>query len=194
MKKELKILLFLSAIVNLAGGMLGPIYAVFVEQIGGNILTAGWAIALFSIATGVFIILLGKWEDRFRNKEALVVAGYSLNVVGFIGYLFITHPMQLFLIQIIFALAEAIVTPAFDGLYSSLLDRGRFASEWGMWEGTYYIVTAVAAFIGSGIAYLFGFGALFVFMAAISLGGVSMGSFLLIREGRVRKQSRAALI
>ena len=43
MQRELKILLASSMLIQLATGMFGPIYAVFVEQIGGNLLTAGTA-------------------------------------------------------------------------------------------------------------------------------------------------------
>ena len=43
MKRKLKILLMASALLMLAGGLFGPIYAVFVEQIGGDLLTAGGA-------------------------------------------------------------------------------------------------------------------------------------------------------
>ena len=50
MQRKLKILLFASALFMLAGGLFGPIYAVFVEEIGGDLLTAGGAYAAFSIA------------------------------------------------------------------------------------------------------------------------------------------------
>lgn len=40
MKKGIKVLLISDAWINLAVGMIGPIYAIFVDEIGGGILDA----------------------------------------------------------------------------------------------------------------------------------------------------------
>ncbi|MBU2639985.1 MAG: hypothetical protein KKG75_04770, partial [Nanoarchaeota archaeon] len=75
MDKELKILLMTSALFILAGGLFGPIYAVFVEEIGGDLLTAGAAYSVFAIVTGGIIFFLAKWEDKVKHQEKLVVFG-----------------------------------------------------------------------------------------------------------------------
>lgn len=182
MKKELKVLLAVSAMFTLAGGLFGPIYAVFVEQIGGDLLDAGGAYAAFSIATGVLIFILGRWEDHVKHMEKLIIIGYLLNVFGFVGYLLIRNPMDLFLVQILFGISAAINTPAYDGLYSKLMDRGRYASEWGMWESQYYIIGAVAAVSGGFLAEMYGFAFLFQIMLGISIIGF-LFTLLLLRKG-----------
>ncbi len=183
MKRELKVLLMISAMFTLAAGLFGPIYAVFVEQIGGNLLDAGGAYAAFSIATGVLILIIGRWEDRVKHTEKLIVVGYLLNVFGFIGYLLIRNPIDLFLVQIVFGISAAVTTPAYDGLYSKLLDRGKYASEWGMWESQYYIVGAIAAVTGGFLAEVYGFAFLFKIMLGISIIGF-LFTLLLLRKGR----------
>jgi len=132
MKRQLKILLITSALFNLAAGLFGPIYAVFVEDIGGDLLTAGAAYAAFSIGAGVLIFLLSKWENRVKHKERCIVAGYILSCIGFGGYLFVKAPVHLFMVQIILGLGEAVTTPAYDGVYSRFLDKGKFVFEWGL--------------------------------------------------------------
>ena len=181
MQRELKILLLSSALFILAGGLFGPIYAVFVEEIGGDLLTAGSAYAAFAIAAGVLIFFLSKWEDHVKHQEKLVVIGFVFSCIGFLGYLFIRQPWHLFVVQIIFGLGEAVGTPAYDGLYSRNLDKGKFVSEWGMWESMQWIVTAVAAAAGGLLANLYGFRFLFGIMFIVSLIGL-ITSALLIKK------------
>lgn len=182
MQRELKILLWSNALFALAAGMFGPIYAVFVEQIGGDLLTAGGAYAAYSIAAGILIFFIGRWEDHIRHQEKLVVGGFALSCLGFLGYLLIQTPFDLFIVQMILGLGQAIVTPAFDGLYTKHLDKGRFASEWGLWESSNYIVVATAAVIGGYLANVFGFRFIFVIMFFISLIGLAVSVMLLQRK------------
>ena len=61
-------------------------------------------------------------------------------------------------------IAQAVMTPAGDALYTVHMDHGKFASEWGIWEGLYYIAEGSFAFLGGVIAKYVGFSTLFVTM------------------------------
>ena len=182
MRKELKILLTTNALFVLAAGLFGPIYAVFVEEIGGDLLTAGSAYAAFAIAAGVLILIIGRWEDRVKHQEKLVMLGYALSCLGFVGLLFVREPIHLFIVQVMFGIGEAVLAPAYDGLYSKNLDRGKAASEWGFWEGTERIVMAVAAFVGGFLASVYGFRFLFLVMLGFSVIGLFVSGLLLKRK------------
>lgn len=191
MKQTIKILLLSSFFINLAAGLFGPLYAVFVLQIGGDLLTAGVAYAGFSIALGIMIFFLGSWEDRVKHQEKLIIISRVLSVIGFFGYLFIRNPVDLFFVQIIFGLAEAIIVPAYDSLYSRNLDKGKAASEWGVFESTRAIVLGAAAVAGGFLAQEYGFSMLFSLMAVISL--FSLAASLLFyyhSPPKVRKRSK----
>ena len=179
MNKSLKILLFTSFFLNLAAGFLGPIYAVFVEKIGGDLLTAGLSFAIFSITSGILIYLLSKWEDHVKHQEKLIIFSRALSIIGFIGYLLINNPIHLFIVQVIFGIATSIGTPAFDSIYSKNLDKGKFASEWGLWESMYAITVGIAAIIGGYIAQNFGFQILFITMLIMSIISFILSLFLL---------------
>jgi len=181
MKRQLKILLLSSGFFTLAGGLIGPIYAMFVEEIGGDLLAAGSAFAAFSIAAGLLIFFVSRWEDHVKHQERLVILGWGLCCLGFYGYMLVERPWHLAVVQVIFGIGTAVNTPAYDGLYSKYLDKGRFASEWGAWESMYYIVTAVAALMGSAVADIYGFGGLFKLMFFLSLVGFGI-SLLLLRH------------
>jgi uncharacterized membrane protein len=69
MNRILKTLLFADSFSILALGMFGPIYAIFVERIGGYILDAGGAYAAFAIASGVFIFLISRRETMSDTRK-----------------------------------------------------------------------------------------------------------------------------
>jgi len=189
MHQELKKLLFSSSLFILAGGLFGPIYAVFVQNIGGDLLTAGTAYAIFSIVAGVLMFVISKWEDHVKHQEKLVVIGYGLACLGFLGYLFVKKPIDLFMVQIIFGISTAISSPAYDGLYSQHLDKGKFASQWGLWEGMDWVVTGIAALLGGFLASMYGFHSLFMLMFIISLVGL-VCSFSLLKKKRKKSHNK----
>ncbi len=179
MKRGLYFLLAADAWANLALGMLGPIYAIFVEEIGGDILDASWAYFAFTFTSGVMIYLIGRWEDRVKHKEKLIVGGYALTAIGALGYMFVDSQTSLIIVQVVLGIATAILNPAFDALYSHYVIKENETSNWGAWEGMGYIVAAIAAIIGGYTAHTFGFTALFVIMFVAALTGaiISLGLF-----------------
>ena len=178
MHHELKVLNLASSFFLFASGLFGPIYAVFVEEIGGGLITAGLAYSIFSIAAGVLTFLISRWEDHVKQKEKLVVAGYFLASIGFLGYLLIRNPLDLYIVQIIFGISTAVRLPAFYGVYSKHLDHGKSTSEWGILESMAWIVTGVSAIVGAFLANLYGFKTLFLIMFIISLFSFIASLFL----------------
>jgi MFS family permease len=182
MKRELKILNTVSAMFTFASGLLGPIYAVFVQRIGGDLVATGGAYAAFAIVGGVFLFLLSRWEDRVHHQEKIMVAGFALGCIGFLGYLFVQSPLQLLLVQATLGIALAIRAPVFDSIYSRHLELGHYTSEWGVWESLSLIVTGASAAIGSVIAETFGFPALFIAMFCVSFAGFLVSTSLMLAK------------
>ncbi|MBT3582277.1 MFS transporter [Candidatus Woesearchaeota archaeon] len=178
MKKQLKILLAADSFFVLAAGLFGPIYAVYVQQIGGDLLTAGGAYSAFAFTSGILIYLIGKWEDHVKHLDKLLIASYALSCFGFVGYLLIQRPLHLFAVQIVFGIAGAINKPAYDALYSKYLAKTKAASQWGAWEGMVWISSAIGAVVGGYIAQIYGFRTLFTIMLGISIIGLIAVSFL----------------
>jgi len=182
MKKWLRVLLFADFFILVAAGMLVPIYAVFVEEIGGDILDASTAWAIFAFTSGILILVISKWEDQIKHLEKMVFFGYLLRCIAFLGYFFVANKYELFLVQVIIGVSVAISVPAYDSLYSKLLDKGKFASQWGAWEGLNLIGGGIAAIIGGVIVTFFGFKALFLVMFVFSLIGLLLTSTLFSKK------------
>lgn len=178
MHKVLKVLIVSSLFFNFAIGMLGPIYAIFVQEMGGGILVASYSWAVYTAAVGSLILLFGRFEDRF-NKRKVFIAGRALNVVGIAGYLFVSSPLHLFIVQGILGIAVAMMNPTFEALYSRGLRRGREAFEWSVWEGSIYLAIALAAVLGGTVVALFGFQTLFITMTSFAFLSFVASTFLL---------------
>lgn len=164
----LRILLFTNGLILFSGAMLGPIYALFVDEIGGDLLDASLAGATFSLTAAIVVFLFGKLSDSVKENELLVVFGYVLMGIGFLLYAVVDSMAMLLLIQVIIGIGEAMYSPSFDALYSKHLDAEKSGTQWGTWESLNYSSAASGAFIGGVVATNFGFHGLFMIMASLA--------------------------
>lgn len=165
--KALRILLSTNAMILMAGAMLGPIYALFVEKAGGNLIDASIAGGIFAFAAGLTTLISGKYSDKIKENELIIVLGYAIMGLGFFLYIWVNSIIFLFMVQAVIGLGEAIYSPAFDAVYSKHLDGHKSGTQWGAWESMNYFTTSIGAIIGGGLVTLFGFKILFVVMAML---------------------------
>ena len=162
--------------------MFPPLFALFVEEIGGGVFNAGSIWATFAIFTGISMFIVSRFGDRIKEKEYLIMGGYFFRLVGWMCYFFATSLWHLYVLQIVLALGEALGTPAFNALFSEHLDKGRYVKQWGAWSSLALIVGGIAALLGGIVTSLFGFKILFLlmaFLAALSL------IFLLVQPRKI---------
>lgn len=155
--------LILRAILYLTDGLLitgasliAPIFAIFVERVGGGILEAGIAVTIYSLTAGIGIFLFSRIEDRVRDFRHFVVIGYFVASLGYFLYLFVSSPSLLFMVQFILGVATAIRVPAYDVLLSQSAPS-HLAIAWGNWNAMAFLVSATGSFVGALIASIFGF-------------------------------------
>lgn len=165
--KALKILLLSSWIFLVAGAMMGPIYAIFVEELGGSILDASLTGGIFSFVAGITAILSGSITDRLKENELMIVLSYTLMGIGFFAYIFVHSVRSLFLVQIFTGFSEALYYPALDAVYSKHLSSGNQGKQWGIWEAIDYFAIAIGAWIGGIIVSYLGFHVLFMIMSSL---------------------------
>jgi len=178
MNKLRKILLISDAFYILSGALMAPIYALYVEKVGGDLLDASTTFALFMLTAGIVIYALGLWEDKSKHKRKFVVLGYGLGVLGTLGYLFVNSIYFLFLVQIILGLSAAFKDPAYDELFSKVSER-HLAFFWGEWEALDYFSLGVGALFGGIIVTEFGFQALLFIMFLMAVFSFLVSMFLL---------------
>lgn len=169
LSKTAKTLLLGANIWYFGEGMMGPLFAVFAEKIGGDILDITWAWATYLVITGLFYILVGRLLNNKPYKEKVMVAGYLLNATFTFCYLFVGSPLQLFFVQAGLGVSEALGTPAWDALYAKNLTSDMDSYAWGLSTGQSQIVTGIAFGIGGLITHFVSFEALFITMGIIQL-------------------------
>ena len=150
-------------------GMLGPLFAIFTERVGGDILDIAWAWAAYLIVTGVLMIVFGKMGDRLKNTAVIMVVGYALNALFTFGYLLVDSPLDLLIIQVGLGVASAMATPTWDALYTKHEARKESSFLWGISEGTALITTGIGMIIGGFVIKFSTFTTLFWIMGSIQI-------------------------
>jgi MFS family permease len=168
MNRYQKVLLLSSYIWFFGEGLLGPLYAVFTQRIGGDILELTGAYAFYLIMMGALAIFVGKFSDH-HSKKYLITVGYGLNAVVTFGYLFVDSPFRLFFVQGLLGVAAALATPTWNSLFSIYEDRKHVGEEWGLDSGGSQIITGLAVITGGFIITYSSFTALFVLMGIIQV-------------------------
>jgi hypothetical protein len=169
LKRSTRMLLFASSLWYFGEGLFGPLFAIFSEKVGGDLLDITWAWSLYLVVTGVFYVVIGKLFNRSIWKPKLIVIGYGLNTVFTFCYLFVSNTTGLLLVQAGLGLAEAISTPAWDATFSSELEDTNDTFVWGIANGQSFFVSGIAIAIGGLIANYISFEALFILMGSIQL-------------------------
>jgi Na+/melibiose symporter-like transporter len=174
--RGLHILFSISTLMTFVLGIFAPFYSLYVLKLGGNTELAGLSWAIFSIISGVFMLILRKWETSIRSKKRLYAFGYLMISVTFFLYLYISNIYHLFFVQILFGISVALINPSFDALFSKHTDKDKEIYSWGGWEGVTAIAGGGAAIIGGIIIQNQGFSIVFFLMSLISL---CVGTYLL---------------
>ena len=168
-RKPLKVLLVTNAMILISAAMLWPIYALFVEDIGGDLLDASFAGWLFALTAGIVTVISWRYADKIKHESLILVLWYAIMSIWFFWYIFVDSIMMLFIVQIIIWLWEAIYSPVFDSLYGKHIHKKQRWFEWGLWESTHYFTLAWWAFIWWLLVNYFGFNSMFILMWILSL-------------------------
>lgn len=168
--KALRVLLLSNSLILISLGMLVPVYALFVQQVGGSALSAGITAGALGLTSAFSALISGKFVDKLNpNKTRLIMAGgWSMIGLAILLYLLVNNITTLFITQAILGFVKTISAPAFDTLYARHLDRSSAGQEYGLWEASFFLTAGIGAVLGGVIVDLYGFNGLFIAMASLS--------------------------
>lgn len=169
LNKKIRSLLLADTVWFFGEGMLGPLFAVFAQRVGGDVLNIATAWAAYLIVAGIFTILVGKLSDTKIGKRRLVFLGYVLNAVFTFTYLLVNSPVRLFLVEAGLGIAAALATPTWNALFSEYEDRKKDGLTWGLADGASQLFTGIAIIIGGLVVVYLSFQSLFVIMGVIQV-------------------------
>jgi len=168
LSRRRRLLLSISFLTTFAESMLVPMYAAFTERVGGSILDAGIAFATFSMATGVFIILVGTRSYFQQHVKAFLILGFLGSACCDISYIFVQNRWQLFAVQVVAGLATGLIEPSWDSLFTDDIEDSS-AKHWSVWAGGTHLIAGAAALLGGVVVAYFSFKTLFLTMGLIDV-------------------------
>jgi len=165
----LKALYISNGIFVFAGAMLVPLYAIFAENIGASIFTISTLASVLLVAKVVTVIFLQKFGDAIAEKEYLLIAGFVVRAIGWIGLLFFQTIPMLFVIQIILGFGDGVGSPSFRALFATHLDNGKEVKRYSEWELILAAGGSIGALAGGYIVTNYSFEILFVVMSVLAI-------------------------
>lgn len=174
MSPLVKFLVVADTIFYAGMGLLGPIFALFIVEFidGGTAAVAGIAAAVFLITKSLFQIPIATVIDRIcgeRDDFTVLFIGIIITSLIPLAYLFITTPMQLYLVQFILGIATASMFPSFMAIFTRHTKPGTEGLSWGVYYTFIDLSSAAAAAIGGFLAYTIGFEAVIFIVATLGI-------------------------
>jgi len=167
--RALRVLFTYNSLFLFSASLLGPLYAIFVKNIGGGVLLISISSAVFYLSSTLFLFFVSRWGDKLREKEYLLIASYLVRAIGYFGFLFVDGALLLIIIQAIFGLGDALGTPTFGAIFSKHTDRQEEVLEYSDWSVIANIVMALGTIIGGFMVATFGFVFLFMVMGGLCI-------------------------
>lgn len=189
--KVIKILVFSDLILLFGWGLIAPILAIFiVEGIkGGDAGVAGMAVGIYWILKSLLQIPIGSYLDRNHGEKDdyyFLIGGTLLASFAPLGFIFASLPWHMYVLQGLHAVGAALSLPAWCGIFTRHIDKGKEAQSWALDSSAIGIGAGVAGIIGGLVAKTFGF--IPLFLGVCILGIISALLCLLIKKDLLPKE------
>jgi predicted MFS family arabinose efflux permease len=183
--KFIFLLNFVNILVIISAGFMIPLWGDFVKKIGGDVQTAGTAVAVFSIIIGFFTFIAGKIVSKFDNDSWFMVVTQLIRMFAYLGYFFVTKPMDLYMVQVALGISGAFQAPALYSLYHKCMPKENTPFYWGLWTGFYNISIGIGAFISAYIVSHLGFNAMFAGLFGVAAFGLCVAIYTKYQIARI---------
>lgn len=162
-----------------AAGLLGPIFALFVDNyiVGANEAIVGIAMGIYLLTKSIMQIPVAYYIDKIRGEKDDFWLMYIFSAVIALlplSYLFISTPTHLFIVQFLLGLFSAFTFPTFMAIFTRHIDRKKEGTEWGVYYTLVDLTSAAMAIVGGYVASSFGFRSLIILVVIISFIGTSL--------------------
>lgn len=175
----IRFLIISDTVIVGAAGLLGPIFALFIENFiqGGNAAIAGLAAGIYLFTKSVLQIPIAHFIDKIRGeKDDFWLMFIFTILITFIPllYLVINTPLQLYIVQFVLGLFAAFTFPTYMAIFTRHIDKDKEGIEWGIYFTLTDLTSAMFAVIGGYIAATQGFSVLIIAVVIISFIGTML--------------------
>lgn len=185
MNTKVKLLTLLDIFSLYGLNLLSPIFSVFVIQKieGGNLKVVGIALAINLFVSNIFSLIMARYFDKTKgdnDEYKFLLIGYTVISLLPLVYIWVSSIWHVYLMQFLSGFMVAISYPAWRGLYTRSIDKGKEAFEMTFNASANGIMAASAALVSGLIAERFGFN--YVFMIAPIIGVPGIIALIKIRK------------
>jgi MFS family permease len=173
MNKTLYVLWFSDIFILTGFGLATPILAIFIKDtiIGGTILAAGIASAIYMGVKAIVQIPFSRYIDSHENKVKWLWIGTFLVATVPFQYLMAKNINSIYIAQVVYGIGAGIAASAWLSLWSTHLEKNHEGFEWSLYSATVGVGAGLAAFLGGLLATYFGFNATIITMGVLSVIG-----------------------
>ena len=174
-----RLLIISDTVIIGASGLLGPIFALFIEDFiqGGNEAVAGLAAGIYLFTKSIFQIPIAHLIDRIRGEKddfwLMFICTILITLIPLL-YLVINTPFQLYLVQFILGLFTAFTFPTYMAIFTRHIDKEKEGTEWGIYFTLTDLTSAALAAVGGYIATTQGFHVLIIAVVTVSFIGAML--------------------
>lgn len=175
----IRFLIISDTVIIGAAGLLGPIFALFIQDFiqGGNEAVAGLAAGIYLFTKSVLQIPIAHFIDKIRGERddfwLMFVCTVLIALIPFL-YLIIDTPLELYMVQFVLGLFTAFTFPTYMAIFTRHIDKEKEGTEWGVYFTLTDLTSAAFAAIGGFLASTQGFGVLITVVVGLSLAGAVM--------------------
>lgn len=157
-------------------GLVAPIFAVYITgQIeGAGLEVVGLASTIYFLLKSGLQVPLANLIDKIKGERDDFLAmfvGFVIATVVPLFYIVIKTVPQLFLVQALYGLGNALLYPSWLALFTRHIDKNKEGWEWSLYYTTIDLSGAAVAAIGGYLAKYFGFKSLFLVVSFFSFIG-----------------------
>ncbi len=175
MRRELVFIIVASMLSAIGSGMFGPIYALYIADMGGNVTSVGIAYGIFWIMVGAMSIPFGWLSDKVGRKK-MIIAGNLLGALASFLFVFTASPSDVYMIEALGGLAVAMETPALSAMLSEITTEGKRGREFGIYDSSINIAYGLAMIASGIIVALLGFVSVFMASSVLQFSSAAVVS------------------
>lgn len=154
-------------------GMIAPVFSVFIIQriFGATLVTVGLAAAIYWITKSLVQIPIALMLDKTpseRDDYIFLVSGLMLAGVTAISFALIDRIWQLFLVELLHAIAFACYVPSWSGMFARHLDKDHRSLDFTLDSTMIGLASGVTGLISGILATWLGFNAIFIIAGLLS--------------------------
>ena len=171
-------------VLTAAAGFLPPLYAVFIttQIAGATVASVGIAITIYWVTKSVLQLFVARFIDRNHGEIDdfyFMIAGGLLNAIFISLYYFASGIGQVYLLQFLIGIADAMVIPPFYAIFTRHIDKGKEGFEWSLFSSfSVGAGAALGAILGGALGARVGFRAVFPMVGILTFVATVMLVFL----------------